>query len=358
MIELEIRKIQRTVSGSFFITLPKTWVTELEMDKGTELKMVPEQDGSLRIYPLKNQAKINHDYIIEIEKYSEPNSLERCINNCYIQGADVITILSKGTILSNKKRLIKETASNLVGSEISEEFSNRLTIRILVDPVKFPLANLIKRIYTLVSSMHVDAMKSFQNCDEILAEDVINREKEVSKLYFLMLRQLNLSLSFRLNIDDICTSAFKIDCVLGVILARELKKMANYAVNIAEQSIRFKDVKIEPELKEDLMKMSRFIIKIQQNSILAFFKNDFLRANKILNSAQQIIEYNSKMENKILKTIKDINTILYLITISRNLRNIASSAFSVAYELQTKHHPKVILEKQNGSEDLPEPILL
>ncbi|MFX0138031.1 MAG: AbrB/MazE/SpoVT family DNA-binding domain-containing protein, partial [Candidatus Hodarchaeota archaeon] len=33
---MEIRKIQRTASGSYFITLPKNWVTELNIKKGDD----------------------------------------------------------------------------------------------------------------------------------------------------------------------------------------------------------------------------------------------------------------------------------------------------------------------------------
>ncbi|MFX1293928.1 MAG: PhoU domain-containing protein, partial [Promethearchaeota archaeon] len=254
--------------------------------------------------------------------------------------------------------IIKNSTSNLIGTEISEEFSNKITVRILVDPTRFPLASLIKRIYTLVSSMHGDAIKSFSEKDELLAKDVINREKEVDKLYFLMLRQLNLSLSNRLNIEDICTSGIKIDCVLGIILSRDLSRMAHYAVEIAKQSIKLANIEINHELKENLTKMSRFIIKMQQNAILAFFKSDFMRANKILNSSHKVIEYNLKTENVVLNNMYDVNTILSLITISRNLRNIASCSIAVAQDLQAKHRPKIVYKKELGAEDLPEPVIL
>ena len=358
MIEVEIRKIQNTGSGSFFITLPKSWVIDLEIEKGEELKISREEDGSLRLNPLKNQAKYYYEFVIEIENYPEANLLDRCINSCYIQGADVIFILSKKTITMHKKDIIKKTTSNLIGTEISEEFSDKITIRILIDPIKFPLHDLIKRIYTLISSMHLDAMKSFQERDEILARDVVNREKEVDKLFFLMLRQLNLSLSNRLNIAEICASDMTIDCVLGIVLARDLSKMAHYAVEIAQQSIKLKGKKFNPELKEHLISMSRFIIRMQQNAILAFFKNDFMRANEVINNIHRVIEFDLKTENEVLTKIEDVSTTISLITISRNLRNIANSAVAVSQDLQAKHRPKTTYKKEIGSEKLLDPMIL
>ncbi len=354
---MEIRKIQNTASGSFFITLPKDWVQDTKVIKGEEIIVSRNEDGSLRLAPLRTQNKYYNEFILDAEEYPDDNSLERCINSCYIQGSDVIMVQSEHTISMEKKDLIKRCTYGLIGTEISDEFSNKITIRVLVDPVKFPLADLIKRIYTLVSSMHLDAMRSFQEKDVILANDVIIREKEVDKLYFLMLRQLNLSLDNKLNLDDLCTSAMKIDCVLGIILARDLSKMAHYAVEIAEQVVKLKDKEILPKIKDHLINMSRFIIRMQQNAILSFFKNDFLRANKILNKIHKVVEFDMETKNAVLvNEIEDINVIISLITVSRNLRNIASCAVAVAQDLQAKYRPKIIHKKEMNIEDILEPV--
>ncbi len=356
MIEIETRKLQTTKSGSYFITLPKAWVVKKDILKNKELMITESDDGNLLIGPLKNQENFYNEFTISIEEYMENNSLERCINSSYIQGADIITILSKNTIAPETKRLVKDTVINLIGTEISEEFSNRITIRVLVNPVKFPLINLIKRIYMLVSSMHIDSIKSFINSDKMLAEDVINRGKEVDKLFFLMLRQLNLSLTNQLNFSDICLSDIKIDCVLGIVLARDLSRMAHYASEIAKESDKLVDKEISQELKDHIVKMSRFIIKMQQNAILAFFKNDFMRANRVLNNNQQVIQFDHETEKMVLEKTKDTSTIISLITISRNLRNIATSAMAVSQDLQAKYRPKDTQRKEIVDDKIMEPI--
>ncbi|MFX0134756.1 MAG: PhoU domain-containing protein, partial [Candidatus Hodarchaeota archaeon] len=307
-------------------------------------------DGTLKIHPLKKQENYLSEFYIQIEEYTEKNSLERSIYSSYVQGADIIIISSKNTIMVENKRLIKNCTLELIGAEISEEFSNRITIRILVDPVKFPLHHLVKRIYTLVSSMHIDAIKAFQKNDQILAQDVINRENEVYKLYYLMLRQLNLSLSNKINIEEICLSDIKIDCILGIVLARDLSKMAHYAIEIAKEILKLKDKEINVEIKEHLIQMSHFIIKMQQNAILAFFKNDFMRANKIINNYDVVKEFDRKTEKEVWKKINDVSTITSLITISKSLRYIANSSVEVSEDLQAKHRPKLTLKKEYGSE--------
>ncbi len=356
---MENRKIQTTKSGSYFITLPKAWVKKRELmplddsHKSKELILTENEDGNLIISIPGTQKLSYNEVTIPIEEYEEENSLERCINSSYVQGSDIIIIISKNTIASDKKRLVKDMVIGLIGSEISEEFSNRIIIRILVDPIRFPLSNLIERIYLLVSSMHIDAMKAFIESDKVLAEDVINRAKEVDKLFFLMLRQLNLSLTNRLKFSDICASDMKTDCVLGIVLARDLSKMAHYAAEIASEVVKLITKEVGRKLKDHLIKMSRFTIKMQQNAILAFFKNDFMRANKVVNDIQQVVEFDLETDTTVLKNIEDPSVIISLISISRNLRNIATSAVAVSQDLQAKYHPRETLKKDALPQKLP-----
>ena len=142
---MENRKIQTTKSGSYFITLPKAWVKKRELmplddsHKNKELILTENEDGNLIISIPGTQKLSYNEVTIPIEEYEEENSLERCINSSYVQGSDIIIIISKNTIASDKKRLVKAMVIGLIGSEISEEFSNRIIIRILVDPIRFPL---------------------------------------------------------------------------------------------------------------------------------------------------------------------------------------------------------------------------
>ena len=67
-----------------------------------------------------------------------------------------------------------------------------------------------------------------------------------------------------------------------------------------------------------------------------------MRANDVIDSLEQVREYDLQTEKEALDKIEDASTIIGLITISRNLRNIANSAAEVAEDLQGKHRPKTI----------------
>jgi phosphate uptake regulator len=132
----------------------------------------------------------------------------------------------------------------------------------------------------------------------------------------------------------------KIDCVLGIVLARDLSKMAHYAVEIAKEVLKLINKEIGKDLKDHILKMSIFTRKMQANAILAFFKNDFMRANAVLNEIQKVVEFDHQTENAVFQQINDIGLIISLISISRDIRNIANSAVAVAQDLQAKYRPK------------------
>jgi len=55
--DMGIRKLQNTRSGSFFITLPKAWVQDKELEKGGELMVSFDEEGDLKVSPLGSQKK-------------------------------------------------------------------------------------------------------------------------------------------------------------------------------------------------------------------------------------------------------------------------------------------------------------
>ena len=148
---MESRKIQKSASGSFFVTLPKSWVKESGLKHGDRIELVAEKNH-LSLFSKNRSDKQSTEVKLNLELYTEPSLLERQIVSCYVRGYDIINIYSKKMITYEWKNLIKKTIINLTGTEISEDFSDRVSIRTLVDPSKFPLKDLLKRICGLVST--------------------------------------------------------------------------------------------------------------------------------------------------------------------------------------------------------------
>lgn len=327
-----------SASGSFFFTLPKSWIEKSGIKKGDRIDISVDEEGSLRLFSEKRVDGTTIEYTLDLGEHVEPTLLERRIENCYIQGCDVANIVSKKTITHEWKRMIKKFVADLIGTEISEEFSNRITIRALVDPVKFPMNELMKRVCVLIRSMHEDAIRAFRDNDPVLALDVIDREKEVDKLYMLMLRQLMLAIDNRDIAKAIGVVSVK-ECLIGLIAARDLSRMSFYTTDIATRVASLNGEKLDRVTIGSLINLSGVAIEMQEKAVRAFFTSDFVLANSVIDRMDWVHEFDRDITEKILKGEEDTKTVMALTTISRDIRRIASCAAAIGEDTQIKVFP-------------------
>ncbi len=331
---MESRKIQTSASGSFFITLPKAWVQNVGLKHGDRVELSMDTN-SLSVFP-PNKSNIQSTEVnLNLEEYNEPSLLERQIVSCYMRGYDIINITSKKIITLEWKKLIKNFIVYLTGTEISEEFSDRISIRTLVDPSKFPIKDLLKRICVLVSSMHVDAISALRDNNPELALDAINRFSDVDKLYRLLLRQLMLSIEDKAIAESIGIKDIK-DCIVGAIAGRDLNKMAYYASDMAAQINNLEGEDIDDVLLGALINMSNVAIEMQREATSSFFQNDFVRANNVVNRLEWVKEFDMDVTEKIMKKEMDTNVAMTLTTIIRDIKRIATYSVGIAQTAQVK----------------------
>lgn len=323
---MDSRKIQKSVSGSYIITLPKEWVENHHLEKGERVNLVLNEDGILNLVPA-NQAKgTAQECHQDFDGYDSLSLAERRIKACYVEGDDIITISSKKFIPPEAKTRIKAAAGDLIGMEITEDFANKLVIRTLVDPIRFPVRDLMKRIYVLASSMHQDAVEALKRKDEALARDVLGREKEVEKLYRLLLRQVMIA-SKRI---DIARSLGIRDARAGVVsalVARDLNRVAFYGASIARDQVGLED---GDAVVTDIVQMSEETKSMLESAMAAYFTEDWNMANRVLERLEKLREMDTQVEEKILRKVKPIPAVLALTRMGRSLRRIGYGAANIA----------------------------
>lgn len=331
---MELRKIQTSASGSYFITLPKPWIQKAGLKRGDKLELDMDKD-SLCLFIPKRSDSPGSEVNLNLEDYTEPSLLERQIVSCYVQGYDIFNITSKKIITREWKRHIKSIVINLIGTEISEEFSDRISIRTLVDPSKFPIKDLMKRICVLVSSMHEDAIHALRDNNPELALDVIDRISDVDKLYRLLLRQLMISIENKAVAEAIGIKKIR-DCIIGTVAGGNLNKMAYYAGDMAIQVANLNEENIDNVSLGALINLSGVAIEMQRKATRSFFKNDFMLASSVIDRMDWVREFDRDVTEKILKKGMDAKTTMALTTISRDIRRIASYAVGIAETAQVK----------------------
>ncbi len=323
---MDSRKIQRSVSGSYIITLPKEWVEKHGLEKGERVSLVLNEDGILNLVPATRPSNSVQECYQNFDEYETPSLVERRVKACYVEGDDVIIVNSKNFIPPEAKARIKMAAGELIGMELSEDFANKMVLRTLVDPARFPVRDLMKRIYVLASSMHQDSMEALRRREESLARDVVQREREVEKLYRLLLRQLMISakrieVARALGIRDFRSS------LVAALVGRDLNRVAFYGASIA------RDMKAAGEadgVVSDLQEMSERAKSLLESAMAAYFTEDFNLASRVIDGLEGVREMDTKTEEKILRKVKDPSSVLALTRIGRSLRRIAYGAANIA----------------------------
>ena len=182
---MEKRKIQRTGSSSFSVSLPKEWIKDHKLKEHDSV--IYFQDGdSLILLPAPIIQKQTKSKIPIADLKGE--ELRREIIARYVLGFDEIEILEE-PITREDRLIVRKTVEMLAGFKIIEDSTSRIILRNILHPEKFSYEESISQMFLMTNSMLQDAIMSALENKIELAQDVIARDYDIDKLYFLVLRQ-------------------------------------------------------------------------------------------------------------------------------------------------------------------------
>jgi len=226
---LDLRRLQRTSDGTFFVTLPKPWVVKNRLEKGAILSFSERKDGKLLAEPYGEQERN-----ISTVTLTPSPMLRREIEEKYLLGYDVFEIVSQQAIHSDTRETVRRIVRSLVGLEIVEEDTKKIVIQCLIEPSLLFPDKILRRLHLITLSMQKDAVSSFVSGDSKFAHTVIERDEDVDRLYFLLVRVVRAALTDPAIAEKLATSA--IECLDHRILASFIENFADYATDIAEST--------------------------------------------------------------------------------------------------------------------------
>jgi AbrB family looped-hinge helix DNA binding protein len=296
---LEIRKLQKTVDGTFFITLPKKWVMRLNLEKGTTVSIEEDEEGKIIIMPYVKQEKKEKIAIIT------PSSiLEREIIEKYLLGYDVIRIESEKPILSDLRERIKLVLKKLIGLEIVEENAKKIITQCLVEPSLLVPEKIIRRLHAITISMQLDAISSLINNDSKLAKTVIERDEEVDRLYFLLVRIIRAAID---NPEITKTTSLKpIDFLDYRLLASFIESFADHSVAISEVTLKISNQKLSDELTKTLSKINELINNMYYKAVISVLSKNLKMASEVRDKKEEASKLFEEFEKGLLDAPKTI----------------------------------------------------
>ncbi|MBS7624383.1 hypothetical protein KEJ29_02245 [Candidatus Bathyarchaeota archaeon] len=287
---MEFRRIQMTRSGTFFVTLPKEWAIRNGIARGTIVASMETPDGKLIIDPKYNVESAPRSTVIKPGPH-----LGREIISKYLLGYDIIAVEAKGRITPEERDIIKKTAARLIGLEIIEEDYSKIVMQCLLEPSALSPEKILRREHLIASGMCRDSITALLEGDIHLARNVIARDNEVDRLYFLLVRVLrtlvqNPSLSEKLNMHPI-------DCLDYRLAASSVEAVADQSSQISEYTIKFRDLKISENLSKALHELYKAIYDCYNDAVTAFLSRNIIIAESVREREANVKELSRRTES-------------------------------------------------------------
>jgi len=323
---LESRKVQRVGYSTFSISLPKDWVRDSGLKQGDLVMLLPEKDGSLKLIPssMVERKAQTEEYIINSDLCNEPGMLERLIVGNYTLGREALSVVSSTRISRMHLDEVRKISRRLMGLGIVQETPERIDLQCSIDPTRFKIDMLIRRLSVIASTINLEAVQAFTE-DLQLAEDAIRREDEADMMYWLAIRLLRSAQRDR-TISDKIGLEEPSQIVYYVLIARHLELIADHAENIAKRAIEFKTrgkEKIGREMMSKVINLGEMAQNVFVKAVDCVFSGDIEIANNVL-------EITKVIRNEHERLMKEIPESPILRTVFLELARIADNGAGIA----------------------------
>jgi phosphate uptake regulator len=280
-IHMDVRKVGRTVGGTYSVSLPKKWAGRLGLKKGSLVGMSEAADGRLMIDP-----NYRAEHAPQVAVIHSSALLDREIMGKYLLGYDIIRIEAKDQMTAENLERIKQSSGRLSGLEIVEEDYSKIVLQCLLEPSAVAPDKILQREHSIASSMHRDAVTAIIEGDQRLAKNVVARDIDVNRLYFLLVRVLrtviqNPSLSERLGI-------LPIDCLDYRLTASLVEAIGDKSAQLAELTAEMHNVKITKGLAQLLLRLHKVAFDTHENALRAMFTRDIALAEALRNERKTV----------------------------------------------------------------------
>jgi phosphate uptake regulator len=233
---METRKVQVTGGSTYTVSLPKEWATANDVSAGSIVEFHAEED-LLLLAPKGEDNRV--EGTLDVAGLEDRHELTRAVMTMYVSGFDVIR-LEAPRITAEQGSIIRDATQGLVGLEVIEETSDHVVLQDLLDSSELSVHNAITRMRRMSLAMLSDAVEALIEDDDDLATDVMQRDDDVDRLWYMISRVFRTVLRNPTAATEI---GFPRETVFDYqSSARQLERIADHATKIASLSLEIGEI--------------------------------------------------------------------------------------------------------------------
>lgn len=295
---METRKVQVTGGSTYTVSLPKSWATNNDVEAGSVVEFYPEDD-SLLLTPQGDQERTEGE--LDITDLEE-TELMRTVVTMYVSGFDIITLTS-ARITAAQRRAIRKAAQRLVGLEVIGETSEKVSLQDLLDSSELSVSNAITRMRLVSLSMLSDAVTALVENDDDLATDVIERDDDVDRLWYMVSRVFRSVLRNPNAATDVGLP--RETCFDYHSSARQLERVGDHATKIAELTLELDD--IPEDAATGILDLRSEASSAVEMAMEALLEEDADAAAKLGNDAREHVQEIDSLARQADDIIRDLD---------------------------------------------------
>lgn len=291
---MEVRKVQITGGSTFTVSLPKEWANDSGIEAGSELAFFPEGETLIA-----TPSRIDDEGCARIDAAGlDPRELTSRLITLYVNGFSEV-IVEADSIGAEQRRAARRAADRLVGFAVSAETESEVVLRDFLDSAELSVHDTVMQMRLLALSMLEDAMAALLEGDDDRAADVIERDDDVDRLWYVVSRL------FRNVLRDPRSAAAvglgREACFDYRSSARQIERVADHAVKIAAHA---RELERLPEpVRDPLAALKAESQGIVEDALDAFLVDDGERAMElatgVLARTEQIDEYAGAIDDRL-----------------------------------------------------------
>jgi phosphate uptake regulator len=136
---------------------------------------------------------------------------------------------------AGQRRTIRDATQGLVGLEVIEEMPDKMMLQDLLDSSELSIENAVTRMRLVALTMLEDAVEALVTDDDELAHDVMERDDDVDRLWYMTSRVFRTVLRNPTAANEVGYP--RETCFDLQSSARQLERIADHATKIAELAL-------------------------------------------------------------------------------------------------------------------------
>ncbi len=299
----ELRKVQVTGGATFIISLPKPWVEQMGLQRGSVVKITQKDDMTLILTPQGADSQDSHRKVIITPAADDtPESIVRRVVSAYLMGYNILQLRSNQQRLSSGVKFqVKDfTRKKLVGTEILSDLPHDLTLQVLLSYTELSVKDALRRMSVIAAAMHRDAIVALGMDETHLAREVVAMDDEVDRFNLYIVRLLKVAVTDGYILKESRLKSPR-DCLGYRLITKSVERMADHAVNIAQNRLALTLTTVDGEVLDELTKLSEFALEIFEDAMESVFDEDYSEADEVLEMELKTRELEAEVLHKILK---------------------------------------------------------